>query len=611
MNSDLSKWYEGYGRHSFYASIKYNPKGFIASAAGLIKGLVPESFDVHIRLTDDIETAALIPSNPKVIVLAAYLAETDPDVAKSKLPKGLLDCGDIYDRVAAALGAIVHEVMHIKYSPNDIRQAIAMAMKFFSLDKMGETVCFKPLINIVEDIYIEDRAVSEYSKIAWMIQAAWSYWLPQPSSWSGEQPKVKEDVFAALNWLASIKNPKNAILSTPLKEKLYSMLDDAKYLDFVHDRVMLASEIEKLLVSELEDVDEIELPENEKCNNPGNNSDDSEDAESKSENESGGSSTDSYGTYGKASQEVIDKLIEAIESGEDFGEPHENAEIDVLSQPSIVDSSAKVKIEFIDPALIENKGSWSPSVDSRWEKLEKIAYAISMGKPVDYIKTRRGSKIGDLSRIATDGKVFNKPIGNTSKQGRTSMPSIKEFIILVDCSGSMLSGGKLDRALSATVGATSAIVKSRHQVSAYGFTGDCSYGFSKFSDSVVLFTLFKDKDSLDLMIDRVKSIRDNRTTYNNYDGYSIDAVVKEFKSNGNKNLIVISDGSPAANGYGGIAAIEHTKNIVAEARKKGINVICISIDKSAIRTNDMIYGEGFNIHNDDPNAIDLVIEKLI
>lgn len=597
MNKNLVSWYQGFGANSFYANFKRSPGGFIASGAGIIKGLVPEASDVKIRFTEDVGTAACLPTTPKTILLAKYLSEVDDDES-SKIPEGL-DTGDVYDRVSAALGAIVHEAMHIKYSPDDIKSAIDMTKEFFTLKKVGKTSLIKALINIVEDVYIENKAVVHFNQIAWMIEAAWDFWLPSEGSWDGELPKTKEELVAAINWIISAKNPKNLNPTTPAKAKIFELLEDAKYCDWIHDRVAVAISIEDLLISEIEDLDDLES---------GENDDSSEGSEGEGNSNS---SDDFFGTFGQVDKELVEKIIKEYQDVLDGKKEYHDHYLDVLSQPGFVSTESDKNIEYVDALYFPREHEWKPDVDERWGRLEQIAYALSTGKPVDYIKTKRGSKLGDLSRIATDGKVFNRQIGNSSKPGRTSMPSTKEFIILVDCSGSMMSYGKINRAFSAVVGAVSAIKKSRHQVSAYGFTGDCSYGQSKFRDSVIIFPLIVEKEPLSVMDQRISNIYTNELMFNNYDGYSIQAVGKEFKGNGKKYLIVISDGQPAGRDYSGMQAVEHTQREVLKLKKRGVNVICISIDKHAIASNDIIYGRDFNIHNDDPNAIDKVIEQLI
>ena len=67
----------------------------------------------------------------------------------------------------------------------------------------------------------------------------------------------------------------------------------------------------------------------------------------------------------------------------------------------------------------------------------------------------------------------------------------------------------------------------------------------------------------------------------NADGFAI-AKVGEIMMNDSKNknkiLVVISDGLPAAAGYGGDKGEKHVKSVVDALEKKGIEVVQICID---------------------------------
>ena len=74
----------------------------------------------------------------------------------------------------------------------------------------------------------------------------------------------------------------------------------------------------------------------------------------------------------------------------------------------------------------------------------------------------------------------------------------------------------------------------------------------------------------------------------NRDGDAILEVAKRVRKFTKENCImfVISDGSPCANGYGGISAIKDTAAKVKEAEKLGFGIIQISID-AVYRVEDM------------------------
>jgi hypothetical protein len=69
---------------------------------------------------------------------------------------------------------------------------------------------------------------------------------------------------------------------------------------------------------------------------------------------------------------------------------------------------------------------------------------------------------------------------------------------------------------------------------------------------------------------------------NNYDGFAIASVAAELMERGDideqRVLIVLADGYPAGNGYGGSQGMAHVKLVDAWARKHGVEVIQIAID---------------------------------
>lgn len=84
------------------------------------------------------------------------------------------------------------------------------------------------------------------------------------------------------------------------------------------------------------------------------------------------------------------------------------------------------------------------------------------------------------------------------------------------------------------------------------------------------------------------SLSKSYAKFQNRDGDAILEVAKRVRKFTKENCImfVISDGSPCANGYGGIPAIKDTAAKVKEAEKLGFGIIQISID-SVYRVEDM------------------------
>jgi nitric oxide reductase activation protein len=111
---------------------------------------------------------------------------------------------------------------------------------------------------------------------------------------------------------------------------------------------------------------------------------------------------------------------------------------------------------------------------------------------------------------------------------------------------------------------------------------------------------------------RLGSLRNTAMLNENKDGYAIRYIAKKFNTTTKKRLlIVISDGKPAAPGYYGGEAQDHTKEEVDKVKQKGIDVLSISITEQAREANEYIYGEGNNVFNEDVNVIEGIVRGLL
>ena len=83
----------------------------------------------------------------------------------------------------------------------------------------------------------------------------------------------------------------------------------------------------------------------------------------------------------------------------------------------------------------------------------------------------------------------------------------------------------------------------------------------------------------------------------NYDGIAIEIAAKKFFSSkpSKKIMIVLSDGLPSADNYGGKTGVNHTKQSIKKLRSSGVSVICLSLVKGVVSSNNEIYGKKNNI----------------
>lgn len=113
---------------------------------------------------------------------------------------------------------------------------------------------------------------------------------------------------------------------------------------------------------------------------------------------------------------------------------------------------------------------------------------------------------------------------------------------------------------------------------------------------------------------------------NNMDGFAIqylaDKMIKWYGDYDSRMLIVLSDGYPAAEGYGGPMAMRHISHVCKAARAKGIEVINVCINNEYEGTSESImasrnenyklmYGKGNFIHAYDLKKFGKAISSLI
>ena len=175
-----------------------------------------------------------------------------------------------------------------------------------------------------------------------------------------------------------------------------------------------------------------------------------------------------------------------------------------------------------------------------------------------------------------DGKFFAK------KKLPQEMPDMA-VDVLIDQSGSMY-GERINTAIKAAIllddfatGLNLPVMVAGHN------TATCD------GTDIYVHTMF------DRLSDRDKyRIVKAKADGSNRDGMAINIIVDQLykRPEDIKMLIIISDGQPNANNYGGAGAEKDIQAIIAKARTKGVQVFAAAIgsDKEKI---ERIYGEGF------------------
>ena len=212
------------------------------------------------------------------------------------------------------------------------------------------------------------------------------------------------------------------------------------------------------------------------------------------------------------------------------------------------------------------------------KKMQRSIKAVLKDKAIEEKSTGLiyGRRINTHCLSRTDGKYFEK------KKFPTPEPRLA-VALLVDESGSMY-GQRIASAKKAAVLLHHFCMGLNIPVAVYGHTADEGEDVSiiNYTD----FEGFSPNDKYRLMRISAKS--------NNRDGYALNYVAEKlnrFEAT-KKLLIILSDGYPAAYGYGKEAGIKDLQEVVAKYKKKNINIFgaAIGSDKEAIET---IYKDKF------------------
>ena len=235
-----------------------------------------------------------------------------------------------------------------------------------------------------------------------------------------------------------------------------------------------------------------------------------------------------------------------------------------------------------------NLSSKAMEADARYQRLAEVGRQQAVvNRPYGQDKTR-GTHIRKLYRIGTDSKIFAEPLN-------MKMAKPMQVMIVVDCSSSM--SGVIGRACEAALGAANGLAEARCEVAVFGHTAESLGG------SEVTIHRFKDfNEPISVLPYR---LRGSFSMSQNRDGFAIWYLAKKLRDSRRRRLmIVISDGAPQASSYGGSPGIQHSKQVVDEARQAGIDVMSISITESAHRANRVIYGERNDVYDRDPHVIE-------
>lgn len=602
----LGKWYGSSIRIPLFDTYQYSV--FAGSCLGIVSSILKKKFDkkIHVRFTNT-KTASADQGRGVIEINHLFL-------------KGYFDSEkrqSVEQTLAAIMGIEVHEAAHFAYSPATLKPYVDYIEKKSKKPFVVEIAA--SLGNIIEDVFIEAEVDRQVPNLSWTLQAINDIMFDEEdakgrldsSCYIFSAPSDYQQVAAALDTLILAKT-RDSIDTTPWIQELFLLVKTAVIASNIKQRKDLCLAVYNKLMEAFPDV--------------GKNKDGSGQPSELDD----GSSQPSY--------EDLEKLKKALEDSNGLtaskGEPETNEWQSKQFNEKVVQISASEanqtestfnelnakEIEYLQPdeqtyshqetsIVIEETVPFGRllNMDKRYTKLAEVARQKAVENRPYGLDTQRGHSIRKLYRIATDQKIFAEPV-----LSKTTKPM--QVIILLDMSGSMrmssvygTNESRLSAALRAGLGAAVALNEAHCDVAVYGHTAD-----RIMTNSLNIYTCKSFNEPIDCLPARLGYAVDSMPCSSNRDGYALKYVANKFTDPRKKRLIiVVSDGMPWAGDYFGDNAIEHSNYVVEEVRKKGIDVLSISIDNSAREPNDRIYGHKYNVFNTDPNVIEELVKKII
>lgn len=560
---NLSEWYGGSVRiptaFDHYASV------FAASSVNIAASAIDDP-NRKFRIRFHSEDSFYVDIEDQCIWLSSRMLSPFND-------ERLNPFASVDQAISGLLGITVHEGVHAKVSYNDVEIILGHS----GIPKASYNKLTYLFAGLMEDYYVDDFSMKTYPWSRWMSFSAFDYFFPESSLEEIREPffedgkiRTVEEARLFLSIMTLMKHPSlrfricEALPGVaPILERCLLSINyhhkesRARYTGLMYGEIFDLSQCEELQDDDKGDpipksIDLRRVPGNRKPKLKITEFD-----------------------------QKLDRLIQ------DIGRRH-------IEQ-----------IDKIDHMVYHVKPESSlerVNMNRVFFDLAKLSRALASKPKLKGLRTDRGHRVADPSRIITDGRIFRE---RAEKQ--TMLPL--EIIILVDCSGSMTSYDNIRKAFEAACGAAYGLVSGGHQVCILGHTADTdSIGILSEKQSVVIYVVKEFHESVDLAQYRAYTIVKKLSKAQNRDGEAILAASKYFTKRKYKRcILVISDGEPCADFYGGSEAVEHTARCVATIRQSNITIMSISIDESAVDSNNQIYGEAANTFNEDP----LVIEKIL
>ena len=227
--------------------------------------------------------------------------------------------------------------------------------------------------------------------------------------------------------------------------------------------------------------------------------------------------------------------------------------------------------------------------DREHEELDRIARRVKKNLDKVIKERQKGDRLNGLytgkqldaaHTYRKDKRIF------ANKVLPEDIPDM-EVCVLVDCSGSMCCGSRMDQSRKCAYITWKFCQFMEIPCSVYGHTTDA------YPEKHVVMTCVAHPDNLDK--DDEKRIFMLRPEYDNRDGWAVNFCAEALSKSSatSKMLLIISDGLPAAVGYGDVLGKRDCQEVVKRYKKKGISVITAGIDDCASDIKSL-YVDGIN-----------------
>lgn len=489
------------------------------------------------------------------------------------------------DKADIFIGLTIHEACHLLYTKNGL---------------LGEDQFVNCMTNIIEDERIERKLGDEKPGVANFLGPTKRHYFGRKVEDAAKEMDGDDPVQEFTNLLLRIiRYPRD--IDESLVEKYKDYLVKCKnvlepFPDSTEECVEAAKKIKeiikKLFKDEKKRKDDRETSSNDdvesgKCEygkkekgngGKGDSSSDSDGVSSPSDDgaevkgDGGGDPSEgkekSIGQVMKGLCDVLSKLSSGELKSKDVADGIKSREINTDVVDGTISRGEDKNTFFIDK-IKPNKQAYEAAYNDVKKYVPAMSRAIR-GFSEERSMLFSGLKEGKLDThklsqaIQGDQNIYSKMF--TQKVNRMNV------CLLVDESGSMIREGRMTAARKTAILINEAIGKQNNiNLMIYGHSADEN------TMGETLIRAYRENGKFDKYVLGDLAARDN-----NRDGIAILETAKRIRKFTSEEtlMFVISDGSPAAQGYIGREAIAHTKSCVEQAEKMGFKVIQICINAS-------------------------------